>query len=415
MLIVSVLDRNIVTLLIGPIQQDLGLSDVQSGLILGLAFALPYGLMALPFGAAVDRYPRRFIIYLGVSIWSIATVCTGFVRSFEALFIARAGVGAGEASLSPAQQSLLSDLFPSERLALPVSVSSMGLKVGQGAALLLGGALTLLFLPTGTFDVPVIGEMRGWAIIFVLIGLPGVLLATMIFLIPEPARHSPLKANSGEGTRFADYLSIMKRNAPFYACHHLGLFAVLTCSTGITGWAPTYFERVHDWPHSLTGVWLGMAMLAGPVMGMPLHGYIVDRVYRSGVTDFHLRYASMLVLLSIPVGVAAFLVPNPYWAAVLIGLFFFAVTVYTSIPIVCLQIRLPSRMRGKASSIVSLLPTTLGTIAGPLLVGTLTDTVFQDRQHVGMSIVTCLVILGPLSALLFRAGAARVDAFRLEA
>jgi MFS family permease len=414
LMIVSVLDRNILTLLIGSIQEDLHLDDVEAGLLLGLAFALPYGLMALPVGSAVDRFQRRHIIFIGVSLWSFATLCTGFARSFEALFAARAGVGAGEASLSPSQQSLLSDLFPREKLALPLSVSSMGLKVGQGAALMIGGALTLLFLPMGYFDVPLIGTMRGWEVIFVIIGLPGLLLAFAIYLIPEPRRHSPMAESDTASHGFVQYFQLMKRNKFFYTYHHVGQLLSVAFSTAVTSWAPAYFARVFDWSPSTTGLWLGTALLAGPILGLPLHGYIVDRFYRRGSVDFHMRYMSILILVGAPFGIAAFLIADPFVSAILIGLFFFIITGYTSIPIVAVQILLPSRMRGKGSSIMALFAGTGGTILGPLLVGTLTDHVFQDRDMVGASIAICLIVIIPAVSACYWASMKHLRNFRLS-
>jgi MFS family permease len=387
LVVLSVLDRNILTLLVRPIKADLHISDVQFSLLYGMAFSISYGVAAMPAGWMIDRFQRRIVIFFGVVFWSLAAAATGLARSFEMLFLARTGVGAGEAVLSPGQQSMLSDLFPRDKLTLPLSMSALGLKVGGGAALIIGGALTAVFPPDKSYFAPFVGDLQGWQVIFLIVGLPGILLAALIFLIPEPQRRAvPGAALNSKPPGFADYFRVIGKNLRFYIGHHIGQTLYVVVAVGVAAWAPAFLNRVHGWDEAQAGVTLGTAMLWGPLLGLPLHGYIADKLFQRGVLDIHMRYSMFAALVGIPFGVSAFFVANPNLACALIGVFFFIISVYASLPTVSVQTVLPSDMRGKAASIMLIVIGTGGTIAGPLAVAALTDFVFHDEAAVGKAL-----------------------------
>ena len=146
----SFLDRTIIVLLIEPIKRDLLLNDTQISLLYGLAFAVFYTFLGIPIARLADSKSRRSIIAVGVLFWSAMTVACGLAKSFGDLFAARIGVGAGEAALSPAAYSLISDSFPEEKRAKAMSVYTMGLYLGVGLAMLLGGQVIEFFDNIGT-------------------------------------------------------------------------------------------------------------------------------------------------------------------------------------------------------------------------------------------------------------------------
>ena len=133
---IAFIDRTILSLLVGPIQADLGIGDTAMGLLHGIAFALFYCLLGLPIAWLSDRYSRRWIIAVGMALWSFMTALCGFAQSFVQLFLARMGVGVGEATLSPAAYSMIADLFPSNRLGRAMGVYSSGVFFGAGIAFL---------------------------------------------------------------------------------------------------------------------------------------------------------------------------------------------------------------------------------------------------------------------------------------
>jgi MFS family permease len=134
----SFIDRQIMNFLVGPIRRDLGISDTQISLLMGLSFAMFYTLFGIPLGRLADTRSRRGIISIGIAVWSLMTVACGMTRNFWQLALTRMGVGVGEAALSPAAYSLIADYFPPTRRATAMSVYSMGIYVGAGLSSILG-------------------------------------------------------------------------------------------------------------------------------------------------------------------------------------------------------------------------------------------------------------------------------------
>lgn len=144
----SFIDRMILSLLVGPIRADLGISDTQMSLLMGFAFAIFYSVLGIPLGWLADRGSRRGLMVAGVAAWSVMTAICGLTRSYVGLFLARIGVGVGEATLSPAAYSLLGDYFPREKLGRAMAVYSIGVPLGSGIALV-AGALVVRFVTEG--------------------------------------------------------------------------------------------------------------------------------------------------------------------------------------------------------------------------------------------------------------------------
>src|SRR6201996_7035872 len=169
--VLSYTDRQVLSLLVDPIRADLGISDTQISLLLGTAFAVVYGFAGIPLGFLADRTSRRNLIFGGVLVWSIGTLACGFSRSFGELFAARIVVGLGEAVLSPAAISLISDYFPPSRRGTAVGFFLSGIAMGIGAAILTGGGV----LHVVELGVLAGTPLTGWRLVLLLIGAPGLL------------------------------------------------------------------------------------------------------------------------------------------------------------------------------------------------------------------------------------------------
>ncbi|MCB2080471.1 MAG: MFS transporter [Novosphingobium sp.] len=392
---ISILDRNIITLMVDPIKRHFDLNDAQVGLLVGAAFAVPFGAFVIPIGWAVDRFQRRFIIAAGVTTWSIATVATGLAGSFSGLVAARSLIGASDASLGPATASWLGDLFSRDKLALPMAVTNLGYKVGQGAALIVGGALAVHFVPDEAYGFPVLGTLKGWQATFVIVGLPGLLLVPAVLLMREPRREA-LADEVADSADFRTYFAFVRRYWRFFVLHHIGFFALVAITAVILTWTPAFFVRVHGWSEAMGGGKLGAAILIGPLLGLPIHGALADHLFRRGWSDIHLRYPIVSMSLGMPIAAGIYLTPSPDLAVLLVGLFWFVVSAYTSLPLTALVAVVPGRLRGKAISVVGLVSGTSGLICGPLLVGVLTELAFRDEKSVGLSILASIGILLPI-------------------
>lgn len=393
----SVLDRNLLSLLVIPIQADLGLSEIQMGALMGIAFGLFFCLGALPIGWALDRYNRPLVIWAGVTVWSIGTMACGMAQNFWSFFAARASIGAGEAVMGPGSQSLLPEFFPPERLGFPMSIFSTSIKVGAGISFAIGGALTLIITPGATYDVFGLMSLRGWQAIFLIVGTPGLLLAFLAFTIRDP------RINQRQAVRkagYRDYMQMVKANWRFVLPHHLGLLLVTTVAVGLQAWMPAFYERVHGLTTAQIGPSLGLAISVGTVLGLPLHGKLADCWFARGTGDAHLRYIAATTLVAAPVALGIFLVPNPTVSLALTGLYFLIVSGYLSLPVTILQIVMPAEMRGKAASVVIAINGVLSLGGAPLLVASVTEAL-GGGQAVGQSLMLCSLVILPLSALAF--------------
>ncbi|WP_164857095.1 MFS transporter [Sphingomonas crocodyli] len=396
--IVSMLDRNLLSLLVPEIKADLGISEVEAGTLMGMAYALFYALGALPLGWAMDRYSRPKVIWFGVTLWSIGTVACGFARSFWTFFAARATVGGGEATIVPGTYSLLPDMFPRHKLGFAMSIFAMSSKVGAGASLALGGLLTALIVPAAAFGVPLLGEMKGWQLIFIVAGVPGLLLALMVFLVKDPRRG---RAATGQpAANFADYGRFVWANRRFILSHHIAIMPLVALIFGFYAWLPSFYQRVHGLTPAELGGWLGLAISTGPVLALPIHGLVTDRWFRSGRSDAHLRYLIGSLLLSLPFAIGAFVVASPYVSFVMIGIFFFAASGYLSLPTVTLQLVLPHDLRGKSAAVVLMMNGIVGAGGGPMVVAALSEKLGGPDQ-VGLSLMICAVVALSLTAFLY--------------
>ena len=194
----SFVDRQILSLLVGPIKHDLRISDTQMGLLLGFAFAIFYTFAGLPIGRLVDTHGRRNLIGVGIFLWSIMTALCSAARSYWTLFLARIGVGVGEATLSPAAFSLISDYFPAEKLGLAISVYTMGIFFGSGVALAIGGTVVDSVMHMPALHVPILGTIATWRLSFLLVGIPGILIGLLVYTVREPLRKNVLRDASGK-------------------------------------------------------------------------------------------------------------------------------------------------------------------------------------------------------------------------
>ncbi|HEY0300510.1 MAG TPA: MFS transporter, partial [Rhizomicrobium sp.] len=183
----SLVDRQILTILAGPIKADLGLSDAEIGLLYGTTFAVFYSLFGIPLGRVSDVWLRGKLMALGLFGWSAMTIFSGFAANLTQLAVARMGVGIGEASANSAAYSLISDYFPKEKRATAIAVYSCGVAFGLGASLWIGGGIVDMWQEWfGAGPAPL--GLKAWQAAFVIVGLPGLAVALLLWGIREPRR-----------------------------------------------------------------------------------------------------------------------------------------------------------------------------------------------------------------------------------
>lgn len=391
--VLAFVDRQIIALLIEPIQADLQISDTQFSLLTGFAFALFYAIMGLPIARWADRGPRPLIISAGIVIWSFATAVCGMARTFVQLFLARMAVGVGEAALSPTAYSIITDSFPKSRLGLALGVYSMGAFLGSGLAFVVGGAVIDIVGRMGVIDLPLLGVVKPWQSAFFIVGLPGVLLGILFILtVRDPARTGV--AGGGQAFTIRQLKSYIGGHKGTFTAHYLGFGLLALSMYALLSWAPAYLIRVYELSARDAGLYLGTIVLLANTAGTLTSGWLSDFFTRRGHDDAPLR-AGVVGGLGVVIPAALFSSMPDLTSTLLVlaAAFFFA-----SFPVATsaagLQLMAPNQMRAQVTALFFLAMNLFGITGGASLVAVLTDYVFGDPLKVGYSMSIACVISG---------------------
>ena len=261
----SFIDRQILAIMIGPIKRDLGgLSDTQVSLILGLAFSLVYALSSLPLARIADRSNRRNLLAAGIFGWSMMTALAGTANTYWQLFMARMGLGVGEAVLQPAATSILADYYDQHRLPLAYGIIGCAPFVGTGLASILGGPLIDYLEAQPQIHLPVVGELFSWQLALMVVGLPGLLLAALMFTIKEPERIGEVAGETNKYS-FRDLTIFVRSKGRFLFLYFLAFLCMSIHGYAYLTWVYELFVRKHDWSRTDIGLSFGsISMVTGP-------------------------------------------------------------------------------------------------------------------------------------------------------
>jgi MFS family permease len=403
---VSILDRFIITLLVDPIKRDLGISDVQFGMLHGLAFALTFSLFGLLLGTLADRANRRWVIFAGVSVWSLATAACGLAQQFWHLLLARVGVGVGEAALNPCATSMIADLFPRERLTTAMALYSLGATVGAGCAYFFGGMIVDLVAQTDLIDLPVVGTLRSWQAVFLIVGIPGLLLGLLIFTLPEPVRRGRRGTDQSLSWRktYGDLLKFIGSRRRFFLCHYSAFTFASAVVAGSGTWYPAHMMRTFGWSASQIGLALGITLTAAGLLSQVITGRAVDALFRRGMRDAQLRWYAGCLVLATPTGIIATTSANPWVFVVCIGLFLTLISSLPACAATALNLVTPNELRGSGIALWSATAGLIGSASGPMLIAVFAEQFFSGPSAIGAGIATLIAICCPIGALLLALG-----------
>jgi MFS family permease len=399
--IFSFLDRTIISLLVIPIEQDLGLTDTELSLVQGFSFAIFYALLGLPIARWVDSSSRRRVISWGIFFWSFATAACGLASRFWHLFLARVGVGAGEAALLPGATSLLADYFPPQRRGVAVGVFATGIFLGGGLALILGGLLIKTL--TGVHvQVPLLGEFHTWQLVFVAVGLPGLIVSLLMWTVREPPRLGT--AAGAKGLPLAEVIAYYRANTRTLLSHLVGFTMLSFSGIAATAWIPTFFIRIHGWTAAETGVRYGaMALALGP-LGSVVGGWLGDRLERHGLRNGKFRVALGACVGVIPFAIAFPLVPSPWLSYMLAMPMMFFISFVWGLAPAALQEIMPNQMRGLATAFYTGILNLVSVGMGATSVALLADYGLGGPQHLHEAIAIITPAAALMAAIAFWAG-----------
>ena len=407
----SFVDRQILALLVEPIKHDLAISDTQLSLLMGLSFAAFYSVLGFPIGRLADRRSRRGIIGWGIAIWSIMTVLCGLARNYGQLFVARMGVGVGEAALSPPAYSLIADYFPRDRLGAAISVYSLGIYLGSGIALMLGGWIVSTVGGTAAWTLPIVGAVRPWQAAFLIIGLPGLLLALLVRTIREPARGATSAGAPATHVSSGEVLAYVRRHRGAFLSHNLGFAMISMVNYGWAFWVPTFLIRVHGWTPQHAGFIYGLWTATFGVAGVVCGGVLGDWLGRRGYEDNKVRIGILGAGCQIGATLLFLFAPTPAMEAALIPGAFFASFGFGAAAAGVQEIS-PVPMRAQTSALYLFLVNMIGLGLGPTLIASFTDFAFQDALAIRDSILLVSLVGLTGAVAIFLHGR---DRFRLAA
>lgn len=361
-------DRQLLAILQESIKADLSLSDGQLGLLAGFAFALFYATAGIPIARWADRSNRRNIVAGAVFIWSFMTAISGFVQNYAQLLLARVGVGIGEAGGSPPSHSIISDIFPPEKRASALGFYSTGVNIGILFGFLAGGW---------------INEFFGWRVAFMVVGLPGILLAIIVrFTLAEPIRGlSENKQVESDAVPFIDVLKLLWSRRSF---RHMALAGALNAFAGYSSssWTASFMIRSYDMATGELGTWLAMISGLCGAIGVFLGAVLADKLAPRD-KRWYMWVPALAGLISIPFIAAVYLVNGPYWALMLSVVPGLLHNVYLGNTIASTHGLVGLRMRALASAVLFLILNLIGLGLGPLFVGLLSDylqPVFEEHS-----------------------------------
>jgi predicted MFS family arabinose efflux permease len=357
------IDRQIIGILAIPIKEDLGLSDTQLGLMGGLAFALLYTTLAIPIAMAADRMSRTWIMTGALVVWSGMTAVCGMAQNFWQLFLARVGVGIGEAGGVAPAYSLISDFFPPNQRARALSVYSFGIPIGSALGIVFGG---------------IIATLVDWRFAFVVVGAAGILVAPLFrATVREPVRGAfDAKGSVTSAASLREIMRVLMKKPSFW-----GLSLAASCSSmmgyGLFFWLPSFFVRSYDVTLLNASLVYGAILLVGGIAGTWLGGSLADRFGETNRSAYA-RIPAFAFLATVPFYMIGVMSPT-LMISVLVMVVPTALGLAWLGPVIsAVQHLVPPNMRATASAIFLFVNNLIGIGIGTLAIGAISDGL-QDR------------------------------------
>lgn len=398
--ILSFIDRNVMAVLIGPIRQDLQISDFQYSLLHGFAFSMFYIALGIPIARLADQSNRKWIITIGIFFWSIMCCLCGLARNVVMLFVARIGVGVGEAALSPPAFSMLSDYFPPEKQARAFAIYSLGVTIGGGLSSIIGGFVYKYFAATNGATLPFFGHVNPWQMTFICVGAPGLLIVMLLSFVKEPTRRldrDPVKTNDSS---IKECWAHLKQHRRIYI-GVMGANALLTMMTyGTLAWFIEFMIRSYGVPREAAGTQFGLLYIVAGSLGAIVIGWLVQPMVKRGMIDAPARMLLIIpCVLAVP-AIAGPLSATPEMAILLACPTLFLLNGFYGPGITALQMVTPNRMKAQVSALSLFFANLFGLALGPTIVASLTDFVFADDAALRYSLAAMPAVLCPAAALL---------------
>lgn len=388
----SIMDRQIVSILVEDLRAEFSLSDAQLGILSGLAFALFYATLGIPIARLADRTNRVKIVSIAVAVWSVMTALCGAAGNFIHLFLARVGVGIGEAGGIPPSHSIITDYFDKSQRGMALSIYSMGTSVGGFLGLVIGGY---------------VAQHYGWRAAFLVLGIPGIFLALLMWLtVKEPKRGTFDEKPKGSATSqpakrlsFTEAAAELAKNAVLtriVAGHILAIFV----GYSLFGWLPALFMRKFELGQADVGLIVGLIISGGGIPGLILGGYIGDKM---GSVD--LRWRALIPMISLlaatPLLLFGMLANSVALASIFFGLGVFLYKIHWGPHLALVQEVVAPELRAQAAAYAMFFANMLGLGVGPVIIGLMSDLARpqygEDSLTVALMVALSAFVLGAIA------------------
>ena len=386
------IDRQLLVILQESIKADLGLSDTQLGLLTGFSFALFYVTLGLPIARLADKYNRVNIVAISLTVWSGVTALSGLVSNFVQLLLARIGVGIGEAGGSPPSHAIISDYYPPEKRATALSIYSLGIYIGIFIGYLGGG---------------LIDQYYGWRTAFFALGIPGVLLAALLyFTVKEPLRGrlDTIKKKTEAHSIKEVIIYLFAKKSFVYLALGAGFTAFI--SYGLGNWFPPFLARYHGMSSQEIGISNALIVGIGGAIGTFGGGYLADKYGRIN-KKLYMLFPFFGVLLALPFSVGALFFTETkmalysFFPAVILNALYLAPCIAMAHNLV------PANMRAFASSVLFFVLNIIGLGGGPLIAGVLSDRYIEAFGDQALRYSLATILISGIIAAAFFYGASR--------
>jgi len=364
-----------------------------------------YSIVGIPMGRLADRRSRRWIIGVGATGWAAMAGLCGITQNYAQLFLARVGLGLGEATFVPSAFSMISDYFPRKRLPRAYAVLMLGAPLGSGLAFIIGGLVADYAQSVGTVTLPVLGTIRSWQLVFLITGLPGIPLALWVLAtVREPARHGLITDATDSNLSIKSVIDFSRRHWSTYG-KLLGGFSLLAMfSLGYLGWIAVFFMRTHGMDPGEAGAVVGTAALGGGITGVLSGSVWCSWLTKRGYADAPLRTAIHALIVAVPLGIVAPLISDSRASAWAIGVLIFFLTFPQGTNVAAFQLITPNQMRAQVSAVFMLLTNVFGLGLGATAVAVLTDYVFGVPDQVNYSLALFSLLIGTPALIWLIAG-----------
>ncbi|MDE2462531.1 MAG: MFS transporter, partial [Alphaproteobacteria bacterium] len=374
-------DRNILAVLLVPIQKDLGVSDAAMGALTGTAYALVYATAALPLAWLADRVNRRNLLAVSLAAWSAMTALCGFASTYLQLLFARFGVAGSEAVQNPTSLSMLADIYPAERRGTAISVVTIGSALGFSVGAYLAGFLN---------------DRYGWHVAMMAVGLPGLMAAlAILWTVPEPQRgmqDSGQDAPSPAGiVESAKKLAQIRTLLPLM----VGMIFLSAAFLGWLNWAPTFLMRIHQLSMTQMSAVFGAIVGVGGVLSNLIAGIASDRLARWGLR-WRMYYCCAMCIASAPALAASLLIHSTQVAIALMVLYSLSAGGLTTVTAASAISIAPTDLRASVMAVAGFTISVFGGGVGPFVIGWLNDSL---HARLGSGALRYTLLCAPLSLI----------------